>query len=605
MTDSTLRVAAIALGATLMFAACGDSAAPDARAGASAPAAVVTPAPTSKTPSPSRTSSSHAQSPNPIDVENQQPGSANWQLGLRGFRVGNDPIGHVKGYASATSVNKGGAITFYVSVNPAQTFGIDIYRIGWYQGLGGRLLRRVGPLRGVQQTTCPTDATTGLIACNWFSAYTLTVPSTWTSGVYVALLTNSQNWQNYIIFVVRDDARTAELLVQISDTTYQAYNNYPSDNTTGKSLYANISYGANTTAGNPSAVKVSFDRPYADKGAGQFFSYEYYLVRWLERSGYDVTYSSNLDAHVNGSSVQRYKGFISAGHSEYWSKPMYDATLAARAAGVHMAFFSANSIYWQVRFEPSAGNVPNRVMVCYKTATLDPIQGSTTTVRWRDPPASLPEQGLIGIEYTSMVEGAAPYVVTNSSHWIYAGTGFVDGSSVPNIVGGEGDRQVSGQPLPTSSDYTLLSRSPYTNSYGAADYANSSIYRATGGAWVFAAGTFWWSWALDQQGYVDSRIQLTTSNLLARFLTPEVTSVSPVSGPAGGGTVVTITGTGFSTTPGATGVSFGASAATGVSCSTTTTCTVTSPAGSGVVHITATVDGRVSTTSSADQFSRP
>jgi hypothetical protein len=547
-------------------------------------------------------SASYAQAANPIEVENQLPGSANWHLGLPGFSTATDTIGQIKGYASATSVNKGGAIAFYVTVNPAQSYGIDIYRIGWYQGLGGRLLQHVGPLAGVQQPTCPTDATTGLIACNWSSGYSLTVPLTWTTGVYVAVLTNSQNWQNYIIFVVRDDAPTAALLVQISDNTYQAYNNYPNDGLTGKSLYSYNSYGANTIAGSPSAVKVSFDRPYANDGDPRFFAYEYYLVRWLERSGYDVTYSSDLDMHVNGSSVLGYKGLISAGHNEYWSKPMYDATLAARDAGVHIAFFSSNTIYWQVRFEPSAGNVPNRVMVCYRTATLDPIQGPTTTVRWRDAPVNLPEQGLIGIEFTSQIGGGAPYVVTNSSHWIYAGTGFVDGSSVANIVGGEGDRQVLGQPLPASTDYTLLSHSSYTNTDGVADYANSSIYRATSGAWVFAAGTFRWSWALDQQGYIDSRIQLTTANLLARFLTPEVTSVSPTSGTASGGTFVTITGTGFSTTPGATTVAFGPTAATNVSCSSRTACTATSPAGSGIVHVTATVDGRVSTASSADQF---
>ena len=177
-----------------------------------------------------------ASAQNPIVIENQQPGSSQWQIPWGG--VGSDAIGQVKGYASAVSVNKGQNITFYVSVNPAQNYSIDVYRMGWYQGLGARLMQHIGPLKGTRQTTCPTNATTGMIECHWGPAYTLAAQTSWTSGVYLALLTNSQNYQNYIIFVVRDDGRAASLLFQQGVTTHQAYNDYPWDNMTGKSLYA-------------------------------------------------------------------------------------------------------------------------------------------------------------------------------------------------------------------------------------------------------------------------------------------------------------------------------------------------------------------------------
>src|SRR6266516_8024384 len=191
---------------------------------------------------------------NPIVIENQQPGSGGWQL----LSTASDVPGQVKGYASATSVNKGQPITFYVSVNPAQTYSIDVYRIGWYQGLGGRILQHAGPYNSTQQAPCPSDPTTGMIACNWLPAYTLSVPSSWTSGIYLAVLTNAQNYQNYITFVVRDDTRVASLLYQQSVNTYQAYNNWPADHVNGKSLYAGDSFGPNTIAGDKRAVKVSF-----------------------------------------------------------------------------------------------------------------------------------------------------------------------------------------------------------------------------------------------------------------------------------------------------------------------------------------------------------
>src|SRR2546423_2267666 len=201
---------------------------------------------------------------NPIVIENQQPGTSEWKLGLKGT----DAVGQIKGYASATSVNKGESITFHVSTTPAQTYTIDVYRIGWYQGLGGRLMQRIGPLNGVRQPTCPTDATTGMIECRWAPAYTLATRTSWTSGIYFAVLTNAQQYQNYIALVVRDDSRVAALLYQQPVTTYQAYNDYPYDNATGKSLYAFNSYGARTVTGGANAAKVSFDRPYLGDGTG-------------------------------------------------------------------------------------------------------------------------------------------------------------------------------------------------------------------------------------------------------------------------------------------------------------------------------------------------
>ncbi|MGO9750197.1 MAG: beta strand repeat-containing protein [Solirubrobacteraceae bacterium] len=84
---------------------------------------------------------------------------------------------------------------------------------------------------------------------------------------------------------------------------------------------------------------------------------------------------------------------------------------------------------------------------------------------------------------------------------------------------------------------------------------------------------------------------------------PTITSVSPNAGSVAGGTSVSITGTGFSTVPGATIFNFGdGNPATNVSCPTTTSCTAISPAGSGTVDVTATVDGLVSARNAADQF---
>jgi N,N-dimethylformamidase beta subunit-like, C-terminal len=463
---------------------------------------------------------------NPIVLENQQPGTTAWQLGSL---VATDAGGQIKGYAGATSVNKGDSITFYITVKPVQTYMIDVYRMGWYQGLGGRLMQHIGPLSGTTQPTCPTDATTGMIACNWAAGYTLATQTSWTSGIYLAKLTNAQGYANYITFVVRDDPRVAALLYQEPVNTYQAYNDYPNDGSTGKSLYSFNSYGPLTVTGGPQAAKVSFDRPYADDGSGasgqSFLTWEINFVRWMEKSGYDVTYSTDVDTHANGSRLLNYQGFLSVGHDEYWSKPMYDAVLAARNAGVSLGFFGANSVYWQVRFESSSSGVPNRVMVCYKAATIDPVGDPTLkTVTWRDPVLNRPEQTLVGVQYTSPMQnsGYYPYVVTNSANWVYAGSGFHDGDTVPGIVGYEGDQSFNAYPPPdaVAGTYTILSRSPFISDAGSQNVANSSMYQSLSGAWVFGAGTIAWSWGLDDyggRGLTDPRIQQVTANILNRF----------------------------------------------------------------------------------------
>lgn len=519
-----------------------------------------------------------AAADNAIVVENQKTGTSAWQIGLPGYTFSNDTDLFIRGYASATSINKGESITFNITVNvydfqPQPNdwhYNIDVYRIGWYNGAGGRLMKHIGGLTGVSQPACPVDPDTGMIVCPWTPSYTLdtslnpdnSATPDWTSGIYVALLTSAQpNWDNlyrqsYIIFAVRDDARASDILFQQAVATYQAYNNYPDDQTTGKSLYDSGSSGPLTTLGTQRAVKVSFDRPYTytdHTGAGDFLHWELYFIRWLERNGYDVTYSTDVDTHANGAELLNHKAFLSVGHAEYWSNEMRNAVEAARDHGTGLAFFGANAVYNQIRFEPSASGVPNRIIVCYKDALLDPVNNPAsgalynpplTTVSFRSSPVNRPEQQLVGVMYDDYFDAEAPaqtYVVQNSGNWVYAGTGFKQSSKVRGILGYELDRQFSEYPFPSavSGSYTLLSKSPFTGVDGSG-ISNSSIYQASKGpgAWVFGAGTIDWSWALDSYvppAGIDTRavpapnagIQQTTANILNRFL------VVPPANPTG------------------------------------------------------------------------
>src|SRR5689334_6770725 len=125
---------------------------------------------------------------NAVVTENRQLGTDTWRLS----KLSDDVRQQVKGYASAVSVNLGESIKFFVTVNPAQPYSIDIYRFGYYNGLGGRLMKQVDSVAGRAQPACRGDTATGMVSCNWLPSYAVDVPPTWTSGVYLAKLTNQQ-----------------------------------------------------------------------------------------------------------------------------------------------------------------------------------------------------------------------------------------------------------------------------------------------------------------------------------------------------------------------------------------------------------------------------
>src|SRR5690606_37875240 len=85
-----------------------------------------------------------------------------------------------------------------------------------------------------------------------------------------------------------------------------------------------------------------------------------------------------------------HRAFLSVGHDEYWSGQQRANVEAARDAGVHLAFFSGNEVYWKTRWEDD-----HRTLVSYKetwsNAKIDPSPEWTGT--WRDPRFSPPSDG--------------------------------------------------------------------------------------------------------------------------------------------------------------------------------------------------------------------
>jgi hypothetical protein len=447
----------------------------------------------------------------------------------------------IEGFATQISVNAGETVRFKVKTD-SPNYRIRIYRMGWYQGNGARRVAEILPSVSLPQAQpAPLTDPTGLVDCgNWAESASWAVPANAVSGVYFANLDrlDQPGVSNRIFFVVRNDGRAADIMLQTSDTTMHAYNRYG-----GNSLYY-------SEHGLGRAYKVSYNRPFRIDGNGNaFWDAEYPLVRWLERNGYDVTYCTGVDTHRLPGQLANKKLFVSSGHDEYWSAEQRASVESARDSGVNLAFMSGNEVFWKVRWEnsidPSA--TPMRTMVCYKEtlagAKIDPSPSWTGT--WRDPRFSPPADGgrpelpLIGQIFGAINDETQPDLTVKVPS-AYGGLRFWRSTDLATLPPGQtvsltqgtlgyewdDDRDVGPKPpglveLTSTTETVPAVLTDHGGSYASrAATHRVTLYRAPSGALVFGTGTIQWSWGLDathprQGGSAQARMQQATANMLA------------------------------------------------------------------------------------------
>ena len=459
---------------------------------------------------------------NPIQLENAKAGTTAWELPGETATSLPTPSTSILGYTSQISVQPGDVLQLHVSTVPAAPYRVEIYRLGWYGGTGGRLigcLPACGASRQGSDWPVPSpDASTGYLDAGWPVTDVATVGTGWTSGYFVAklILTGGPHsgQASWVPFLVRAPAATrSAILVQASVNTWEAYNNFG-----GKSLYSFNSSGPTVPAsGTAAAAKVSFNRPFGlDQNAGPFM-WEYQLVRFLERQGFDVTYQTDVDTDSNPASLLAHRLDVVSGHDEYWSPTMRDAYQAARAAGVNLVFLGGNIGYWQARYEDS-----DRTLVEYRSATLDPDPNpAQKTVRFSQPPVNRPECELLGIGYsgggTDPTDPPRSYAVTQaalSNPW-FQGTGLSPGHTIFDSVGYEWDTLQPGCAVPPLQ--VLLHFAGLTGVKGSPAPADAVTYSAPSGARVFSEGSMQSTWALDDFGHsphADPGVQRLFRNIL-------------------------------------------------------------------------------------------
>lgn len=448
---------------------------------------------------------------NPIVLENLNAGTTDWQIADLATNH------EIEAYADAVSINAGEPLNLMVSLSSAGRYDLGVYRLGYYGGAGGRLMASTAGLDGsTQSSPAMTNPETRLVECLWDVSHVLKTSTAWTSGLYVIKLTECRSGkQSLIPFVLRKDNHPSDIGFQDAVTTAQAYN-----------IFGGYSVYDASSVSNTRAYQVSFDRPYDVTQLGfsntngydcnNMLTWEYNMVRWLESQGYDTSYYTNLDVQENPLQLLGSRIFLSVGHDEYWSMEQRDRVEAARDHGIHLAFYSANTAYWRVRFDCSRQGKANRVVTVYKDtsgigtgASLDPeaqIIPAASTSLFRSAEVSRPENALLGVGYVSdegSVYEGFDFIVSNAADPIYAHTGLRNGDRLRGLVGYEWDGVLDNGASPDG--LVVLSKSPTRANDLLAllpgrtnpNISNAVFYKAKSGARVFSTGSIQWVWGLD------------------------------------------------------------------------------------------------------------
>lgn len=421
-------------------------------------------------------------------AENAKPGDSSWRSSY------NADTDIVAGYLDRVSAACGDTLELHLS-GYVSSASVTAYRMGWYGGAGGRVVWSAPHVPVSASPTKNSGPPTYTVEASWPVAERIEVTPAWTPGYYLLVV---RAWPHAdgdaIPLIIRDDSAgnggpgtgSSPLLLQASVLTYQAYNNY------GRySLY----YGPRDQSAKrwDRSRVASFDRPYNGDGYRAPFLYDIPLAEEAEKLGLDIDYTTDIDVDERPSQVAAHKALLIGGHSEYWTRRMYDAALYARSKGTNIGFFGANEIYWHARLEPGPSGQDRRMAV-YRYANEDPLaksDPSQATVLWDSPQLQMPEDSIVGPAYGELGADGGAFRVLQPGSWIFAGTGVVKGQELKNSLGGEYDT-VKNNIAGTPPDIDVIAAVPIVFA-GQATMATMSYYTdPSSGAGVFAGGMTYW-----------------------------------------------------------------------------------------------------------------
>ena len=264
-----------------------------------------------------------------VQRENQKNGSSSWASNIP-MRFSADfsrrkDVPRIEGFVSSASATCGDHLS--VITVGSKKFDLDIYRMGYYNNKGARLIRTLD------------------------SPKKITVDSSMVPGQYLLKLRSKNRAASFIPLVVT--GKTANDLTFVSSAlTWQSYNQWG-----GQSLYK----GADGTR-DTKATEVLFDRPYDGDGSGQFRYMEQPLTTLFEKNGLDVNYITDVDVHKDPAVFSSTQTIVLGGHSEYWTQVMRSRFDEAVNQGKNLLVFGGNTGYaiTEIKGRNISGRTPYR-----------------------------------------------------------------------------------------------------------------------------------------------------------------------------------------------------------------------------------------------------
>ena len=150
-------------------------------------------------------------------AENAKQGTLNWICNF------NQPEHALEGFASQVSAVPGDDVAVFVSTT-ARAVQVQAYRMGYYQGLGGRLIVKTDFVPAKVQAAPVVTPGIGTVTCPWSPTLTLNITKDWLPGCYLLKLVGDGGEEQFVPLTIRDDASKAAYVLQNSVTTWQAYN---------------------------------------------------------------------------------------------------------------------------------------------------------------------------------------------------------------------------------------------------------------------------------------------------------------------------------------------------------------------------------------------
>lgn len=353
----------------------------------------------------------------------------------------------IEGYASKLSAHPGENISFSIH-SPVNSYSVEIRKYG--TDAGPQVV--AGPFQcsnGAPRSYSSTSYRDGL---DWPVSFSLSVPigagvvnllpcsgsystGAWTSGIYVARLSATNNPPFDITFIVKDASGSEKkILVLASTNTWQAYNYWPGRN----SFYTNPpqcpGWAASTSVHfrrpNPYATPDVRDDVASSCDYTPIYRTEHLaagevrLARWLARNGYSYSMLTDYDVQTGWNETTGQTAFdpfdvvVISTHSEYWSDEMYKSISVYLARGGNVITVSGNTLYRRVTLNSTTGSMVN-------TGTLwDDV--------WQAPagwPDFVSKRRLFGIKFgggTTTCQAFRPTAAAKSGsnklpHWSFAG----------------------------------------------------------------------------------------------------------------------------------------------------------------------------------------